>query len=267
MITDEYGLEHRQKELLRMIKEVNSFLEESHIQYSVCGGTLLGAIRHNGFIPWDDDIDIMIDRPNYEKLVKLFKRNKGVIRVEGLNEDGKKEVTEYTLFRKLWIYRIRKKEASEEEENILEIDVFVMDRCPDNVALRSLKVFVIRILQGMMHEKFSWKKGQFFMNLCLAFTYLFGKLFTGQFKFKMYQRVSQWGNNKKTRFVTGYNDYFNLLTLRYAGNLMDKMVNHEFETIMLPITAEYDNYLSTQYGDYMTPPKKEDRIPLHVSAE
>ena len=53
------------------MKKVDAFLEEYGIEYYLFGGSLLGAIRHNGFIPWDDDIDIIMDRANYYKLIEV----------------------------------------------------------------------------------------------------------------------------------------------------------------------------------------------------
>lgn len=59
--------------LLRIMKYIHAFCAENDILYSLDGGTLIGAIRHKGFIPWDDDIDIAMPRPYYEKFVKTFR--------------------------------------------------------------------------------------------------------------------------------------------------------------------------------------------------
>ena len=66
-------------ELTALLQVVHEFLVEHNIKYSITDGTLLGAVRHNGFIPWDDDIDITISRDQYDKLVCLLKeRNNSV---------------------------------------------------------------------------------------------------------------------------------------------------------------------------------------------
>jgi len=69
---NQYHTAERQELLLAMMKDVHTFLEENEIVYSLVSGSLLGAVRHDGFIPWDDDIDLMMDRDNYERLLKIF---------------------------------------------------------------------------------------------------------------------------------------------------------------------------------------------------
>lgn len=64
---NKYGVLSRQLELLQMMKDIHKFLVDNKIQYSLGGGSALGAVRENGFIPWDDDIDINFDIHNYEK--------------------------------------------------------------------------------------------------------------------------------------------------------------------------------------------------------
>ena len=63
-----------QDHLYIMLKEFDSFCKENDIKYSLSGGWLLGAIRHNGFIPWDDDLDFFMPRKDYEKLAELWPR-------------------------------------------------------------------------------------------------------------------------------------------------------------------------------------------------
>ena len=64
------------KEEVKILKKFISFCNENNLIYYICGGTLLGAIRHKGFIPWDDDIDVMMPRKEFEKLEKLLNEKK-----------------------------------------------------------------------------------------------------------------------------------------------------------------------------------------------
>ena len=255
MITNEYGVKNRQEELLVMIKDLDLFLTSHNISYSLCGGSLLGAIRHNGFIPWDDDIDIMMDRTNYNKLLALINLDEEII----INKSG------YSFCFNLWICRFqhfveKKKWATS------TIDIFVMDKHPNNYIVAKFKEYLIKFCQGIMHEslKFNSKKLSFINKTCLIVTYCLGKFIPTDYKLNVYNYVSQLANNKKNRFLTGYTDSYNLLTLKYSSDLFKKIELHKFENIKLPITVEYDNYLSTQYGNYMILPPLHDRQPIHL---
>ena len=69
------SLKEIRRRLLGILIELDEFCSENNIKYYLCAGTLLGAVRHKGFIPWDDDIDICMSRPDYDKLLSISKEN------------------------------------------------------------------------------------------------------------------------------------------------------------------------------------------------
>lgn len=247
--SDKYNTSQMQDELLRMLKEVHAFLEEKQIRYSLCGGSLLGAVRHNGFIPWDDDVDIMVDRENFDKLIRAFSK-----------------CETYTVTRVLWIYRIRRKDSGC-GENIPTIDVFVMDNAPDSPMLRKMKVLCIQFLQGMMKQEVHYADFSLPYRICLGVTHVVGKLFSDERKYSWYNRVSILGNRKKTQYVSTFNDLFKLVNICYDSDTMEQLQLHRFEDTVFYITKKFDSYLTRQYGDYMTPVAERDRVPEHMRIE
>lgn len=246
---NQYGTKERQLELLEMLREVDVLLRDGGVQYSLCGGTLLGAVRDKGFIPWDDDIDIMVNRHNFNKLLKLFRTTRD---------------TGYSLNDYLWVRRIQKEGESRPDLSAPTIDVFVMDNCPDNQVVQKVKVLLIKFLQGMMKVDRQQAQVSLFYKICLVVTGLLGKLFSEKTKLCWYDRVSQIGNHSRTEQLGLYNDLFKYLNLKYSRKMFMSYIDGTFEDLVLPITAEYDNYLSTVYGDYMTPPEEKDRKPIHM---
>lgn len=249
-LSRQYGTYEKQEILLSMIKDIDLLFSQNEITYSLGGGTLLGAVRENGFIPWDDDIDIIVNRKNYTRIITLFNSLEGS--------------ANYILKRYLWIDRIQRREDTREGLNADTIDVFVMDNCPNNVIIRRIKEFLIKMLQGMMKENHDYSGQSAFYKVCLLITKVMGKPFSVERKYKWYHGIAQIGNRKKTDYLSLYTDYFKMLSLRYSGKLFDSIIKHKFEDIELPITSEYDSYLTTHYGNYMTPPPEEDRNPIHL---
>ncbi len=246
---DIYGTKTQQIRLLTMLKEVDALFEENAIKYSLCAGTLLGAVRHNGFIPWDDDVDIMMDRENYEKTKKLF---------------AKKENEKFVLNKILWICRIQRKEEVSNSLSTPTIDIFVFDNSPNNKFFRKFKLLNIKLLQGMMKTEKGNQKVSLGYKIALWFTRILGKLFTQNYKFRRYDKVAQWGSKKQSEYLGSYYSMFKNLNLRYNKDLMKDIIKHSFEDMEAPIIADYNSYLTTVYGDYMTLPKEEERVASHI---
>ena len=252
-VDNRYGTLAVQQSLLELLKEFHSFCKKNGVKYSLAYGSLLGAIRHNGFIPWDDDLDVFVDRANYNLLI------------EKMAEDQHLMVDDCSV-QSLWVDRVRRRVDMEDYTQgfVPTLDVLVLDTVPANAFARKLKLFRILTLQGMMKPKLSLDKGSFFLKICSLGTFIIGKLFSNQWKHRRYRSVSQMGT--PSAYVANYNGEYSDLCRIYPVSMMDHLVEHQFEDTQAMIVADYDQCLTTQFGDYMTPPPEQERIPRHGGA-
>lgn len=238
----EIDLKEIQSELLSMMKDIHEICLANGIQYSLTGGSLLGAIRESGFIPWDDDIDIMVDRDNYQLLCKA------------VSDDDR-----YELGRGPWLQHIKPKEYNSEIEPY--VDVFILDNLPDNSIKAKGKIFLLRMLQGMLKEEVEYEGFSIAYKICIFATHILGKLFTRRLKLRLYDRAAQIGNTNPTQFISITNDSFGLLKMKHRAEIMTSFEEHIFEDTNLFVTKSYKDYLTARYGvDYMTPPPATERI-------
>lgn len=242
-----YGLADIHSDLFEIMQFIHKICLENDIQYSLTGGSLLGAIRHGGFIPWDDDFDIMFDRANYEKFLSVMRSY----------DQG-----DYFLEADQWVYRVRKEHKT--KGFVASIDLFVIDEVPMSNLKNKLQVLTLRFIQGMLRT--NEKEGNFslFYRVAIAVTELLGKLFNKEKLFKKYDKLSRMGNGENSGKISIFNDRFKLVSLQYDANLTETYELKPFHDAEFMIIGRYDDYLTAQFGDYMTPPPVEDRVPQHV---
>jgi len=241
---NQYGALNLQEKLLQLLKSFHAFCVKNDITYSLDWGSLLGAIRDKGFIPWDDDLDIMVDRDNYNKLLRCIQKDNELL------FDNKNLKT-------YWIGRVRWAKDDGSDIYPATIDVLIVDKAPDSIIARKIRVFIILMIQGMLKVYPNFKKGNCLLRLSTIFTYYFGKLFSRDFKLKLYGWLAQLSNKANTRQVTSYYEEYNCMGKYYSKDLLNEVVLVPFEDTEAYVVKDYQECLTIQFGsNYMTPIKQ-----------
>ncbi len=252
---------------LDILLELDRICRKHNIQYWLSSGTLLGAVRHGGFIPWDDDLDTRMMREDYERFCKVCETE---LDTERFFLQTYKTDPEYR-----WLYAKMRRKGTEYlragQEAIkcmsgVSIDIFVLDNVPDNPISRKLFTWIRRgciktlwSVVGVTEDKSRWKRllyrGLRHVDKMIPLTIM--------------EHLAKWSNKKKTAKVCCIGFYRkNPYVLKKDPNLpgkapetwYDESFEIEFEGFMFYAYGGYQESLRGAYGDYMNLPPEEKRF-------
>ena len=243
---------------LEMVKIFKNICEENNLKYFVSGGTLIGAIRHNGFIPWDDDIDIMMPRSDYEKFLNIGQAYLPENFFLQYNKTEKRYPNGHAQIRNnntTCFTSTSYKDLKSGKNCGIFIDIFPYDEVPNDTIKRNKQARKVAFLKKMCSYKvYSFKQSKLKK---LIKTIISGVYFTFHSVEKKIEKI-----NALSQKYNGQTDTVALISFMpgYEKNVWDKAlfdnaVMHKFEDIEIAIPEKYDAVLRLEFGDYMQIPK------------
>ena len=256
---------------LELFKKFAEFAKENNITYFALGGTLLGAVRHKGFIPWDDDMDIGIPREDYERFISLWEKKNPKFELHTFKNDKK----HYRYFSRIEdpTLKILRNDNITEEISSAWIDIFPLDGMPNNKILRYIHK------EYILYRRAIYKLSCFSLGVNLnkknrpfaekVFIKI-GKILpvekmlsTKKELIKLDKALKRFPYNKSNYLVNAMGAYKfrEMFHKKYYGNGRA----YEFENTIIWGPNDYDTICRQLYGDYMTPPSENERN--HHSSE
>lgn len=244
---------------LEMIVEVDRICRKNGIEYSLDGGTLLGAVRHKGFIPWDDDADVIFTRHEYAKFFRACKRD--LDRERFFLQDYRTDENYrwgYAKIRRKGTEFVRLGQEHMKYHTGVCIDVFVVDHVPDGVLARNLYYGVNFFIRKVMYSELGQVAADHFLQRAIyRLLYKIPK----NSMFHLRNCLAARCNRRTTELVSHLLYQYPSKESKYG--MPSKCFEHyrdmEFEGMQLRGFVDYDRYLTLLYHDYMTLPPVEKR--------
>lgn len=272
-LTSTWEIKDLQNILLEVLLEMDRVCKKNDIKYTLFAGTLLGAVRHQGFIPWDDDIDVCMLRSEYEKFIKVCETDLDARYFLQTYETDKENYKQLARLKKNDTFVLQPVYSLFNIHQGIGISIMPLDKVKPDTFVgevhRSVYQFFHRffyVLNTSRSKKFCLKMNtqikRVYRLMIHYFTYIIPKACTDYF----HTRIARTFEKSDSQYVTHLTN--GATKKRFKAYLvkikdMEDTIDGNFEGFKLPIPRNYDEILTRLYGDYMTPPPIEKQIPMH----
>lgn len=248
---------------LEISKEIRRVCEENNIEYWLDSGSLLGAVRHKGFIPWDDDMDIGMKRDQYEKFLKIAPKK---LRPQFFLQTWESDINygfPFAKIRKKGTVYIENRSKKSSAYNGFYVDIFPYDNYGNSVK----QGFALKTIKTIMQYKAgvrSWEEDKINIPRLIKNipTIIIAPLLSRKKLIKLYDYYSRQYNKSKCKYlfpqgIVGYDKWL------IPSHAMTTMIDMPFEDTTFKVPAGYDKYLRHAYGNYMELPPVDKRENRH----
>lgn len=260
----EISLREFQNKSLEIALYFKDFCNEHGLLFYMCGGCCIGSLRHKGFIPWDDDVDVFMPRDDYEKLKELWPKYANTEKYACVYADKNRvDGNLFITIRDNETTAIKPYQVDMDISHGVALDVLPLDGWPDGKMKRKMQVFWALVYSLYCAQTVPVNHGK---AVSVAGKIALTLVPSKKLRYKLWKLAERKMTKypiKKCNYITELCSGPYYMKKQYPREAFDKAIWVDFENVKMPIPQGYDVYLRTAFGDYMKLPPKEKQKPHH----
>jgi lipopolysaccharide cholinephosphotransferase len=251
-----------QKKILEIMVFIDKVCRENEIEYSIMGGTALGAVRHGGFIPWDDDLDIFMTPSNYEKFKSVFNK----INSEKFVLQEWKIVDDYLEYAKVrmngttFIEEVYK--GHKDMHHGIYVDIMMLHKCSNNKLIQKANYYASKYVTLVALSQRNWKPKTKYQKVALNTLKVLPNKPLSNLCYKLIYKYNELQSDYVyCYFITKANFQQGI----FEKGIFEYPADIRFEGILLMGPTDIKKYLGYRYGNYLKlPSKEEQKVAVHA---